>query len=65
MPEKKIKQELIASAHIKPNAKVLDFGCGTATLPINQYNNLLEGAKDALMGEVIDYLREELPLFME
>jgi len=34
MPEKKIKQELIASAHIKPNAKVLDFGCGTATLTI-------------------------------
>lgn len=34
MPEKKIKQELITSAHIKPNAKVLDFGCGTATLTI-------------------------------
>jgi len=34
MPEKKIKQELIALAHIQPNAKVLDFGCGTATLTI-------------------------------
>ena len=34
MPEKKIKQELISSARIQPNAKVLDFGCGTGTLTI-------------------------------
>lgn len=34
MPEKKIKQELISSARIQPNAEVLDFGCGTGTLTI-------------------------------
>lgn len=34
MPEKKIKLELISSARIQPNAKVLDFGCGTGTLTI-------------------------------
>ncbi|NOT52239.1 MAG: methyltransferase domain-containing protein [Chitinophagaceae bacterium] len=34
MPEKKIKEALIESAHISPGAKVLDFGCGTATLTI-------------------------------
>ena len=34
MPEKKIKQQLIASAKIYAGAKLLDFGCGTATLTI-------------------------------
>jgi ubiquinone/menaquinone biosynthesis C-methylase UbiE len=34
MPEKKIKQQLIASAKIYNGAKLLDFGCGTATLTI-------------------------------
>lgn len=34
MPEKKIKQALIESACIPANGKVLDFGCGTATLNI-------------------------------
>lgn len=34
MPEKKIKQALIAKANILAGAKVLDFGCGTATLTI-------------------------------
>lgn len=34
MPEKKIKQALIAEASISAGAKVLDFGCGTATLTI-------------------------------
>lgn len=34
MPEKKIKQTLIAATNISSNAKVLDFGCGTATLTI-------------------------------
>lgn len=32
MPEKKIKQALIEAATIPAGAKVLDFGCGTATL---------------------------------
>ena len=34
MPEKKIKQVLISSADIYASAKLLDFGCGTATLTI-------------------------------
>lgn len=34
MPEKKIKQSLIEVANISPRMKVLDFGCGTATLTI-------------------------------
>ena len=34
MPEKKIKQALIESANIPAGVKVLDFGCGTATLTI-------------------------------
>lgn len=34
MPEKKNKQALIATANISAGAKVLDFGCGTATLTI-------------------------------
>lgn len=34
MPEKKIKQSLIEAANISPRIKVLDFGCGTATLTI-------------------------------
>lgn len=34
MPEKKIKQELITSAHIQTNDNMLDFGCGTGTLTI-------------------------------
>lgn len=34
MPEKKIKQALIEAANIPAGAKVLDFGCGTATLTI-------------------------------
>lgn len=34
MPEKKIKQELISSARIQADTKVLDFGCGTGTLTI-------------------------------
>lgn len=34
MPEKKIKQTLIEAADIPSNAKILDFGCGTATLTI-------------------------------
>ena len=32
MPEKKIKQALIEAANIPAGVKVLDFGCGTATL---------------------------------
>ena len=32
MPEKKIKQALIETANIPAGVKVLDFGCGTATL---------------------------------
>lgn len=34
MPEKEIKQVLISSADIYASAKLLDFGCGTATLTI-------------------------------
>lgn len=34
MPEKKIKQALIAIADINPGAKLLDFGCGTGTLTV-------------------------------
>jgi ubiquinone/menaquinone biosynthesis C-methylase UbiE len=34
MPEKKIKNALIAEANIFTGAKLLDFGCGTATLTI-------------------------------
>ena len=34
MPEKKIKQVLISDANIYASAKLLDFGCGTATLTI-------------------------------
>lgn len=34
MPEKKIKQTLIEAANIPAGLKVLDFGCGTATLTI-------------------------------
>lgn len=34
MPEKKIKQALIEVANIPERARVLDFGCGTATLTI-------------------------------
>lgn len=34
MPEKKIKLALIEAADISPRMKVLDFGCGTATLTI-------------------------------
>lgn len=34
MPERKIKQALIETATIPAGAKVLDFGCGTATLTI-------------------------------
>ncbi len=34
MPEEKIKQALIATANISAGEKVLDFGCGTATLTI-------------------------------
>jgi len=34
MPEKKIKQQLINYAAISDELKVLDFGCGTATLTI-------------------------------
>ncbi len=34
MPEKKIKQVLISDAYIYPCTKLLDFGCGTATLTI-------------------------------
>jgi ubiquinone/menaquinone biosynthesis C-methylase UbiE len=34
MPEKKIKQALIETANIPAGIKVLDFGCGTATLTI-------------------------------
>ncbi len=34
MPEKRIKQDLIDLAHIQPCTKILDFGCGTATLTI-------------------------------
>lgn len=34
MPEKKIKQVLISSANIDASTRLLDFGCGTATLTI-------------------------------
>lgn len=34
MPERKIKQALIEAANIPAGIKVLDFGCGTATLTI-------------------------------
>lgn len=34
MPEKKIKKALIAEANIFTGEKLLDFGCGTATLTI-------------------------------
>ncbi len=34
MPEKKIKKALIETANIPAGIKVLDFGCGTATLTI-------------------------------
>ena len=34
MPERKIKQALIETANIPAGVKVLDFGCGTATLTI-------------------------------
>lgn len=34
MPEKKIKQQLIHYAAISDELRVLDFGCGTATLTI-------------------------------
>lgn len=34
MPEKKIKQDLVAAAQINPTSNILDFGCGTATLTI-------------------------------
>jgi len=34
MPEKKIKHSLIEAANISAKMKVLDFGCGTATLII-------------------------------
>lgn len=34
MPEKKIKQALIATANVPAGTKLLDFGCGTATLTI-------------------------------
>lgn len=34
MPERKIKQALIETANIPAGIKVLDFGCGTATLTI-------------------------------
>ena len=34
MPEKKMKQVLIEAANISSKMKVLDFGCGTATLTI-------------------------------
>jgi ubiquinone/menaquinone biosynthesis C-methylase UbiE len=34
MPEKKIKQVLISNANIDASSKLLDFGCGTATLTI-------------------------------
>ena len=34
MPEQKIKQALVETADVLPTAKLLDFGCGTATLTI-------------------------------
>ncbi len=44
MPEKKIKQTLIEAANIPAGAKVLDFGCGTATLTI-MVKEMCPGAK--------------------
>ncbi|MBX9785456.1 MAG: methyltransferase domain-containing protein [Chitinophagaceae bacterium] len=34
MPERKIKEALLKTANVLPGEKVLDFGCGTATLTI-------------------------------
>ena len=34
MPEQKIKQVLVETADVSPAAKLLDFGCGTATLTV-------------------------------
>lgn len=34
MPEEMLKNALLEEAHIQPGQKVLDFGCGTATLTI-------------------------------
>lgn len=34
MPELKVKNRLIYQAQLQPNEKVLDFGCGTATLTL-------------------------------
>ena len=42
MPEMKVKNRLIHQAQLQPNHKVLDFGCGTATLTLlieEQCNN--------------------------
>jgi ubiquinone/menaquinone biosynthesis C-methylase UbiE len=44
MPEKKIKQALIATANIPQGVKVLDFGCGTATLTM-MVKEMYPGAK--------------------
>lgn len=44
MPEKKIKQALIEAANIPAGIKVLDFGCGTATLTI-MVKEMCPGAK--------------------
>jgi ubiquinone/menaquinone biosynthesis C-methylase UbiE len=44
MPEKKIKQALIETANIPAEVKVLDFGCGTATLTI-MVKEMHSGAK--------------------
>lgn len=44
MPEKKIKQALIETANISAGVKVLDLGCGTATLTI-MVKEMCPGAK--------------------
>jgi ubiquinone/menaquinone biosynthesis C-methylase UbiE len=44
MPEKRIKQTLIEAANISAGAKVLDYGCGTATLTI-MVKEMSPGAK--------------------
>jgi ubiquinone/menaquinone biosynthesis C-methylase UbiE len=65
MPEKKIKQALIASANISAGAKVLDFGCGTATLTI-MVKEIYPGAKVTgidvdreILGKAIQKVKEK------
>ncbi len=71
MPEKKMKRVLIEAANISAKMKVLDFGCGTATLTI-MIKELCPEAKvtgidvdKEILNKVIQKVKEkELDIFL-